>query len=63
METKTIEPEKIYIALQKIQQELAQIKERLNEENNSEEVFLADENLLAESWLSDEDEKAFAYLQ
>jgi len=25
--------------------------------------FLADENLLAESWLSKEDEKAFAYLQ
>jgi len=25
--------------------------------------FLGDENLLAESWLSKEDEKAFAYLQ
>jgi len=25
--------------------------------------FLADEKLLAESWLSEEDEKAFAYLQ
>ena len=25
--------------------------------------FLADEKLLSESWLSEEDEKAFAYLQ
>mgnify|MGYP001598211663 CR=1 FL=1 len=29
----------------------------------SEELFLADEKLLAECWNSEEDEKAFAYLQ
>jgi len=33
------------------------------ETNWEDTEFLADEKLLSESWLSDEDEEAFAYLQ
>lgn len=35
--------------------------EKINDWNNPK--FLADEGLLAESWLSKEDEEAFSYLQ
>ena len=37
--------------------------ESIKEQDWENPKFLADEGLLAESWLSKEDEKAFAYLQ
>jgi predicted CopG family antitoxin len=37
--------------------------EKISMSDWEETKFLADEKLLAESWLSKEDEKAFAYLQ
>ena len=45
--------------IQKRIEELQEIED--SNWNNAE--FLAEENLLAESWLSKEDEKAFEYLQ
>ena len=39
------------------------IYEQLDEDDWENARFLADEKLLSESWLSKEDEEAFAYLQ
>jgi len=59
-ETKNITLERLYVAIKTLQLEIQNIKQKIEK---TEELFLADENLLAESWNSEEDDKAFAYLQ
>ncbi len=67
MEQKQITLEKIYVAIQNMQLEIHKINQKIEyskEFTDWEDAnAIADENLLAESWLSKEDEEAFAYLQ
>ncbi|MBU0761213.1 MAG: hypothetical protein KJ600_01060 [Nanoarchaeota archaeon] len=64
MEQEQITLEKIYAAIQNLQQQVHLIRENGNVALDWENAeVLADEGLLGESWLSPEDEKAFAYLQ
>ena len=58
METQSITLEKLYAAIKSIQRELDYIKEKIEKEEK-EELFLADEKLLAEDWMSEEDKKAW----
>ena len=58
METQRIPLEKLYAAIKSIQRELDYIKEKIEKEEK-EELFLADEKLLAEDWMSEEDKKAW----
>ncbi len=68
MEQKQITLERIYELMKNMQQELHEIREEFDKEEREISHWegikvLADERLLAESWLSKEDEEAFAYLQ
>ena len=67
MEQKQITLQKLYKIVQSLQQELGQIKQKMEKievhDWEGNETFFADENLLGESWGSKEDEEAFAYLQ
>lgn len=66
MEQKKITLEEIYHAIKNLQREVSLIRGNAEENKitNWEDVkFLADEKSLGETWLSKEDEEAFAYLQ
>lgn len=63
MEQRQITLNEIYLAIQSMQQELHQINQKLEVSDRENCEVLADESLLSESWLSEEDEEAFAYLQ
>ncbi|MBI2451808.1 hypothetical protein HYV50_01880 [Candidatus Pacearchaeota archaeon] len=68
MEQKQITLEQIYYSIQKMQQEIQRISQKIEKKLEFEEWeedlnAIADTDLLAESWLSKEDEEAFAYLQ
>jgi len=69
MTTKQIKLEAVYAWMQRIEHEIDELRMLvLHNQNNAtaeegEPLVLADEDLLAECWLSREDEAAFAYLQ
>lgn len=67
MENKQITINELYEVIRKIELELNKINEKLDKQKVAfewEELkFVGDENLIAENWLSEEDEKAFSYLQ
>ncbi|MBS3099130.1 hypothetical protein J4462_02875 [Candidatus Pacearchaeota archaeon] len=64
MEQKNITLEKVYLELRRLEGALRE-KGVLDEKDVKEipETALLSEKALAETWLSKEDEKAFAYLQ
>ena len=60
----------IYTAVERLERELREVKTRLESVRSDGEAYdwdgavaLADESLLGEAWLSEEDEHAFTYLQ
>mgnify|MGYP001596619365 CR=1 FL=1 len=61
MESKNINVDDLYLIIKKMQDELLHIKKRLNENGiiQKKELVLADESLLSEDWMSEEDKEAW----